>query len=79
MPNRVYFGDNLPILQSLPSASIDLIYIDPPFNTGKTQARTQIRTERSACLRNRRFARLTVNVGSMDRACSLLDRRLRIK
>ncbi|NLF51937.1 MAG: site-specific DNA-methyltransferase [Leptolinea sp.] len=47
MPNRVYFGDNLPILQSLPSASIDLIYIDPPFNTGKTQARTQIRTERS--------------------------------
>ena len=48
MPNRVYFGDNLPILQSMPSESVDLIYIDPPFNTGKTQARTQIRTERSA-------------------------------
>jgi site-specific DNA-methyltransferase (adenine-specific) len=48
MPNTIYFGDNLPILQSLPSVSIDLIYIDPPFNTGKTQARTQIRTERSA-------------------------------
>jgi site-specific DNA-methyltransferase (adenine-specific) len=47
MPNRVYFGDNLPVLKSLPDASIDLIYIDPPFNTGKTQARTQIRTERS--------------------------------
>jgi site-specific DNA-methyltransferase (adenine-specific) len=47
MPNRVYFGDNLPILQSMPDSSIDLIYIDPPFNTGKTQARTQIRTERS--------------------------------
>lgn len=47
MPNTIYFGDNLPILQSLPDASIDLIYIDPPFNTGKTQARTQIRTERS--------------------------------
>lgn len=47
MPNTIYFGDNLPILQSLPTASIDLIYIDPPFNTGKTQARTQIRTERS--------------------------------
>jgi DNA modification methylase len=47
MPNRIYFGDNLPILQSLPSESVDLIYIDPPFNTGKTQARTQIRTERS--------------------------------
>jgi len=47
MPNHIYFGDNLPILQSLPSESVDLIYIDPPFNTGKTQARTQIRTERS--------------------------------
>ena len=47
MPNTIYFGDNLPILQSLPSESVDLIYIDPPFNTGKTQARTQIRTERN--------------------------------
>jgi hypothetical protein len=47
MPNRVYFGNNLPVLQSLPDSSIDLIYIDPPFNTGKTQARTQIRAERS--------------------------------
>lgn len=45
--NRIYFGDNLPILQSLPAESVDLIYIDPPFNTGKTQSRTQIRTERS--------------------------------
>jgi site-specific DNA-methyltransferase (adenine-specific) len=47
MPNRIYFGDNLPVLQSLTSESIDLVYIDPPFNTGKVQARTQIRTERS--------------------------------
>ena len=29
------------------SGSINLIYIDPPFNTGKTQARTQIKTEKS--------------------------------
>jgi site-specific DNA-methyltransferase (adenine-specific) len=47
MPNRIVFGDNLPILQSIPSGSVDLIYIDPPFNTGKTQARTQIQTIRS--------------------------------
>ena len=45
-PNTIYFGDNLPILQSLPAESVDLIYIDPPFNTGKTQARTQIRAKR---------------------------------
>ncbi len=44
MPNRIYFADNLPVLQSLPSESIDLIYIDPPFNTGRTQARKQLHT-----------------------------------
>ncbi len=44
MTGRIYLGDNLPILESLPSGSIDLIYIDPPFNTGKVQARTQIHT-----------------------------------
>src|SRR3990172_304304 len=44
--NRVYFGDNLPILQSLPSESIALIYIAPPFNTGRAQARMQLKTVR---------------------------------
>jgi site-specific DNA-methyltransferase (adenine-specific) len=43
--NRIYYGDNLPLLQSLESQSIDLIYIDPPFNTGKSQRRTAIKTE----------------------------------
>jgi len=42
----VHFGDNLGIVSKLPDASFDLIYIDPPFNTGKAQARTQIRTVR---------------------------------
>jgi len=45
MPNRIYQSDNLPVLQSLAAASVDLIYIDPPFNTGRKQSRTQIRTE----------------------------------
>ncbi len=44
----VRFGDNLAILPQLPSQSFDLIYIDPPFNTGRTQARTRIRTIRDA-------------------------------
>jgi len=44
MENRIYFGDNLPILRDIDDASVDLIYIDPPFNTGKTQGRTQIKT-----------------------------------
>jgi site-specific DNA-methyltransferase (adenine-specific) len=46
MLQRIYFGDNLPILRSMLSESVDLIYIDPPFSTGRTQARTQLRTER---------------------------------
>jgi len=45
--NQIYFGDNLPILRSLSSESVDLVYIDPPFNTGKSQKRTQIKTTRS--------------------------------
>ncbi|NSW53113.1 MAG: RsmD family RNA methyltransferase [Anaerolineae bacterium] len=47
MENRVYFGDNLAVLESLPSASVDLVYIDPPFNTGKVQGRTRIKTVRA--------------------------------
>ena len=40
----VYFADNLRVLESLPAHCADLIYIDPPFNTGKTQKRTRLRT-----------------------------------
>ena len=47
LANRIYLGDNLPILQAMPGGSVDLIYIDPPFNTGKSQSRTQIKTVRS--------------------------------
>lgn len=44
MEGSVYFGDNLEVLKKFSNASVDLIYIDPPFNTGRTQARrTQIK------------------------------------
>ena len=33
--NRLYWGDNLHIMRTLPSYSIDLIYIDPPFFSGR--------------------------------------------
>lgn len=42
----VYHGDNLGVLERTADASVDLIYIDPPFNTGRTQRRTQLRTAR---------------------------------
>jgi DNA modification methylase len=33
-PNRLYYGDNLQVLRTFPTNSIDLIYIDPPFFSG---------------------------------------------
>lgn len=47
MIGTIYFGDNLEVLRHLPSESVELIYIDPPFNTGKVQQRTQLKTHRS--------------------------------
>jgi len=44
--NTVYLADNLEVLPRMPAESVPLIYIDPPFNTGKTQERTQIKTAR---------------------------------
>lgn len=45
--NLVVAGDNLPVLQGLPSESFQLIYIDPPFNTGKVQSRQSLKTVRT--------------------------------
>lgn len=45
MDNTIIFGDNLDVLNSLEDETVDLIYIDPPFNTGKQQARKQIVVE----------------------------------
>jgi site-specific DNA-methyltransferase (adenine-specific) len=46
-PNLVVEGDNLPALAQLPDASFQLIYIDPPFNTGRTQMRQSLKTVRT--------------------------------
>ncbi len=43
----MYLGDNLAILKQLPDESVDLIYIDPPFNTGRTQERKTRKSELS--------------------------------
>jgi len=43
---KIIYGDNLEILKTLASESVDLVYIDPPFNTGKKQTRTRLRTVR---------------------------------
>ena len=34
--NRIIIGDNLAVMRGMESASVDLIYLDPPFNSKKT-------------------------------------------
>jgi site-specific DNA-methyltransferase (adenine-specific) len=46
--NRIVQGDNLAVLRRMKAGSVPLIYIDPPFNTGKRQARTQMKTVQDA-------------------------------
>jgi site-specific DNA-methyltransferase (adenine-specific) len=45
-PSLVVRADNLEVLARIPSESIDLVYVDPPFNTGRRQTRTELRTVR---------------------------------
>ena len=44
--NRILQGENLAVLRTLPSASAELIYVDPPFNTGRRQVRPRLKTVR---------------------------------
>ncbi|MGC5172798.1 DNA-methyltransferase [Micromonospora sp. DT81.3] len=44
---RIHEGDNLEIIRTFEDASFTLVYLDPPFNTGRVQAR-QVESARSA-------------------------------
>ena len=39
----IHLGDNLEILSTPDPGSVDLIYIDPPFNTGKARQQTRLK------------------------------------
>jgi site-specific DNA-methyltransferase (adenine-specific) len=41
----VVLGDNLPVLAALPAESVQMIYIDPPFNTGRTQTKLSVQVK----------------------------------
>jgi site-specific DNA-methyltransferase (adenine-specific) len=43
---EIHLADNLDVLRATASDSVDLVYLDPPFNTGKRQSRTRLRTRR---------------------------------
>jgi site-specific DNA-methyltransferase (adenine-specific) len=41
--DRIVEGDNLDVLPQLPDGFFDLIYIDPPFNTGRERVRRTLK------------------------------------
>ena len=45
---RIVLGDCLDVLRDLDDGVARLVYLDPPFNTGKLQERTRLRTVRDA-------------------------------
>ncbi|MDE3105156.1 MAG: site-specific DNA-methyltransferase [Acidobacteriota bacterium] len=47
-PNQIVLGDNLEFLSGMEAGSAQLIYVDPPFNTGRRQTRSRLRTVRDA-------------------------------
>ena len=69
---------NLQVLATFPAGSFDLIYIDPPFNTGRTQRRTRLRTTRDqdgdrTGFGGKRYA--TERLGSLSTTATLETRR----
>jgi DNA modification methylase len=42
--STIYFGDNAEVLPRLPDGFFQLVYADPPFNTGKAQTRRTLAT-----------------------------------
>ena len=56
--DSIYLAENMDVLPRFPDAGFQLVYIDPPFNTGKPQARgrSRQRATRPATARLRRAA-----------------------
>ncbi len=69
--NRLLAGDNLGLLETLDSESVQLIYIDPPFNTGRKQTRGSAITKRTETggrvgFKGRRYETIRETVLSYD-------------
>jgi site-specific DNA-methyltransferase (adenine-specific) len=82
----VLLGDNAELLPPLPSGAFQLIYVDPPFNTGKRQSREMLETVRDdggdrTGFQGRRYRTVRVGrssyVDSFDDYLAFLEPRLR--
>jgi site-specific DNA-methyltransferase (adenine-specific) len=47
-PDRVVHSDNLAAIAGLPDRAFTVVYLDPPFNTGRAQVRRSMSTPRAA-------------------------------
>ena len=59
---EIILGDNAEVLPTLPAAFAELIYIDPPFNSGHTQSRKRLRVTADAQGTRRGFGGRTYRV-----------------
>lgn len=69
--NLLLAGDNLGLLEELESETVQLIYIDPPFNTGRKQTRGSAVTKRTETggrvgFKGRRYETIRETVLSYD-------------
>jgi len=74
---RVVLADNLTVLSTLRDSSVDLIYVDPPFNTGSPRTLERLRTVRDEAggdrtgFQGRRYR--TIRLGSRSYADTFDD------
>ncbi|UCF46583.1 MAG: site-specific DNA-methyltransferase, partial [Myxococcales bacterium] len=64
--NRIVQGDNLEVLGTLPRDLARLIYIDPPFNTGRKQSRQRMQVRAAADGERRGFGGRRYDVERFD-------------
>ncbi|MFL2664847.1 MAG: DNA-methyltransferase [Dehalococcoidia bacterium] len=83
---KIYFENNLKILKSMPANSVDLIYVDPPFNTGKKRSHSIMKNIQSDTgdrvgFQGKKYSTSTSNIYSYeDKIDSYLDfLRLRVE
>ncbi len=84
---RIVLADNLAVLADTPDDHIDLIYVDPPFNTGQRQTLERLKTVRDeadgdrAGFQGRRYRTLKLGASSyediFDDYLAFLEPRLR--
>lgn len=66
-------GDNIAAAATLPAASFTLIYLDPPFNTGRTQERQVVTARRASTTQEESDAPVTDEPVSPDSAADVLS------